>query len=48
MHFGSPSEYQKEMYTRVLMGSIDLATLVFPKGTRKENADILARRLIID
>ncbi|XP_046581761.1 xaa-Pro aminopeptidase ApepP-like [Haliotis rubra] len=31
-HFGVPTDYQKECYTRVLMGHINLALLKWPKG----------------
>ena len=30
MHFGSPTPYQKECFTRVLKGHIKLCTMVFP------------------
>ena len=35
---------QIETYTRVLMGVIDLASVVFPQGTGDADVDILARR----
>ncbi|MPD03154.1 Xaa-Pro aminopeptidase 2 [Portunus trituberculatus] len=44
MHYGTPTPMQVEAYTRVLMGAIDLATLVFPEGTGDTDVDILARR----
>ncbi|KAF2352830.1 Creatinase N-terminal [Trinorchestia longiramus] len=44
LHFGTPTAFQKEAYTRVLMGALDLARLVFPKGTTDTNIDVLARR----
>ncbi|KAJ8314761.1 hypothetical protein KUTeg_006911 [Tegillarca granosa] len=31
-HFGIPTQYEKECYTRVLMGHIDLARLQWPSG----------------
>ena len=31
-HYGKPSDYQKESYTRVLMGQVDLAMAVIPEG----------------
>mmetsp|Transcript_10818 Transcript_10818/g.16466 ORF Transcript_10818/g.16466 Transcript_10818/m.16466 type:complete len:641 (-) Transcript_10818:45-1967(-) len=40
---GEPSVQQKAMYTRVLMGHIDLARCVFPKGTPGCMLDSLAR-----
>lgn len=30
MHYGTPTDFQKEAYTRVLMGAIEYASLVFP------------------
>jgi len=50
VHFGSrecgPMEFQKEAYTRVLMGTLDLARAVWPKarGYTGKDLDILARR----
>ncbi|CAG0885290.1 unnamed protein product [Cyprideis torosa] len=43
MHYGTPTAKQIEAYTRVLMGSIDLARLVFPEGTSDSGLDIAAR-----
>ncbi|KAA0186303.1 hypothetical protein HAZT_HAZT005120, partial [Hyalella azteca] len=44
LHFGAPTELQKEAYTRVLMGAVDLTLLVFPKGTSDVNVDVITRR----
>ncbi|XP_060263576.1 xaa-Pro aminopeptidase 2 isoform X2 [Ovis aries] len=33
VHWGTPSAFQKEAYTRVLIGNIDLSRLVFPAAT---------------
>ncbi|XP_068204173.1 uncharacterized protein [Palaemon carinicauda] len=44
MHYGEPTEFQKEAYTRVLMGAVDLAILTFPEGTSDRDVDIIARR----
>ncbi|MBN3309140.1 XPP2 aminopeptidase, partial [Amia calva] len=44
VHWGTPTDFQKEAFTRVLMGNIDLSSLVFPSGTRGINIEILARR----
>lgn len=44
LHFGRPTAEQKELYTRVLMGSIDLATLIFPQSTDETRIDIVARQ----
>ena len=32
-HFGTPTSFEKEAYTRVLMGAIDLACAVWANGT---------------
>ena len=49
-HFGQPNDFEKEAYTRVLMGSIDLARAVFISnhGTTDSRLDILARYKIIN
>ncbi|XP_035144585.1 xaa-Pro aminopeptidase 2 isoform X2 [Callithrix jacchus] len=33
VHWGTPSTFQKEAYTRVLIGNIDLSRLIFPAAT---------------
>ena len=43
-HYGEPTQFEKEAYTRVLMGSLDLAQAVFKTGTPDTRVDILARR----
>ncbi|CAI5982289.1 unnamed protein product [Closterium sp. NIES-64] len=43
VHFGTPSDYEKECYTRVLQGHIVLDRAVFPQGTPGFTLDILAR-----
>ncbi|XP_044736863.1 xaa-Pro aminopeptidase ApepP-like [Chrysoperla carnea] len=43
LHMGEPTQEQKEMYTRVLMGQIQLSSLIFPANMIMGNADILAR-----
>lgn len=42
-HYGDPSDFEREVYTRVLMGSIDLARATFLDGTPDTRLDILAR-----
>jgi len=47
VHYGNPTDWEKECYTRVLLGNLDLERAVFPKGGWKingEDLDILARR----
>ncbi|XP_071955548.1 xaa-Pro aminopeptidase ApepP-like [Antedon mediterranea] len=42
-HFGNPTAFHKEAYTRVLMGSIDLAKLTFRTGIYGRDIDVVAR-----
>uniref|UniRef100_K7F8H1 X-prolyl aminopeptidase 2 n=1 Tax=Pelodiscus sinensis TaxID=13735 RepID=K7F8H1_PELSI len=46
VHWGTPTPFQKEAYTRVLMGNIDLARLVFPSGTSGRMVEAFARRAL--
>jgi Xaa-Pro aminopeptidase len=43
VHLGSPSEFERECFTRVLQGHIRLAQCVFPRGTTGPQLDVLAR-----
>lgn len=44
LHFGNPTPFQKEAYTRVLSGLLNLGALVFPDGrTDFSDVDVLAR-----
>lgn len=43
LHLGQPTEFQRECFTRVLQGHIDLAEAVFPEGTAGPTLDVLAR-----
>lgn len=47
-HFGIPTQYEKECYTRVLMGHIDLARLQWPSGVYGREIDAVARRHLWD
>ncbi|XP_022089810.1 xaa-Pro aminopeptidase 1-like isoform X2 [Acanthaster planci] len=42
-HFGTPTPFMKEAYTRVLLGSIDLAMAVFRTGIYGRDIDSIAR-----
>jgi len=42
-HFGTPKDIEKEAYTRVLMGAIDLAMTVWPEGLYGSDLDVRAR-----
>lgn len=46
LHFGEPTAEQKDAYTRVLIGSIQLSSLTFPDDLRTDQIDILARELL--
>ncbi|XP_074863802.1 xaa-Pro aminopeptidase 2 [Carettochelys insculpta] len=46
LHWGDPTPLQKEAYTRVLMGNIDLARLVFPSKTSGRMVEAFARRAL--
>ncbi|XP_030431229.1 xaa-Pro aminopeptidase 2 isoform X3 [Gopherus evgoodei] len=46
VHWGEPTPFQKEAYTRVLMGNIDLARLVFPSETSGRMVEAFARQAL--
>jgi len=46
IHLGTPNEKQKEMFTYVLQGSMNLARAIFPQGTYGRNIDVYARRFL--
>lgn len=45
-HFGEPTADEKDAYTRVLLGNLDLERVVFPANSKYSGADfdVLARR----
>jgi Xaa-Pro aminopeptidase len=43
MHFGTPTRHEKDAFTRVLKGHIQLDRAVFPKGTTGFVLDVLSR-----
>lgn len=43
VHFGTPSPQQVEVFTKLLKGCIDLASLKFPKGYTMQNLEIVLR-----
>lgn len=47
-HFGTPTEQEKEDFTRVLKGHIDLAIQKYPAGTRGSQLDAFARKHLWD
>lgn len=46
VHWGTPTAFQKEAYTRVLMGNIDLSRIIFPAATSGRLLDALARKAL--
>ncbi|NXD86319.1 XPP2 aminopeptidase, partial [Halcyon senegalensis] len=48
VHWGVPTPLQKEAYTRVLMGNIDLSRLIFPPNTAGGTVESFARRALWD
>nr|XP_040030408.1 xaa-Pro aminopeptidase 2 [Gasterosteus aculeatus aculeatus] len=46
VHWGAPTAMQKEAFTRVLMGNIEISRTVFPSGTRGVNMEMLGRRAL--
>ncbi|XP_027289312.1 xaa-Pro aminopeptidase 2 isoform X2 [Cricetulus griseus] len=46
VHWGTPTAFQKEAYTRVLMGNIDLSRLIFPASTKGRMVEAFARRAL--
>uniref|UniRef100_A0A8C9QFI7 Xaa-Pro aminopeptidase 2 n=1 Tax=Spermophilus dauricus TaxID=99837 RepID=A0A8C9QFI7_SPEDA len=48
VHWGTPSAFQKEAYTRVLMGNIDLSRLIFPAATSGRMVEAFARKALWD
>lgn len=48
MHFGSPTERERECFTRVLKGQIGLASAVFPERIKGNCLDSFARKYLWD
>eukprot|EP00127_Corallochytrium_limacisporum_P007120 Clim_evm39s242 gene=Clim_evmTU39s242 len=48
VHFGEPTQFQRECFTRVLKGHIGLATLTFPNNTNGHCVDAFARKALWD
>ena len=46
VHYGTPTQHQKECFTRVLKGHIALASAVFPNKTKGHCVDSLARQYL--
>lgn len=50
LHYGEPSEFERETYTRVLMGAIDMMSLIFDESSRAAYRlnDLIARRHLFE
>ncbi|XP_064599693.1 xaa-Pro aminopeptidase 1-like [Liolophura sinensis] len=48
MHFGTPSGFEKEAFTRVAKGHINLCSAIFPCGVKGHMLDTLARTALWD
>lgn len=48
MHLGTPNDFEKECYTRVLKGQINLGTTIFPNKVKGQVLDTLARKALWD
>uniref|UniRef100_A0A4W4F960 Xaa-Pro aminopeptidase 1 n=1 Tax=Electrophorus electricus TaxID=8005 RepID=A0A4W4F960_ELEEL len=48
MHFGTPTDYEKECFTYVLKGHIAVSAAVFPNGTKGHLLDSFARAALWD
>ena len=48
LHFGTPSDFQKDCFTRVLKGNIALVSAVFPNKVVGNTLDTLARKALWD
>ncbi|KAK7922519.1 hypothetical protein WMY93_009421 [Mugilogobius chulae] len=46
VHWGTPTAMQREAYTRVLMGNIEISRTIFPSGTRGVNMEMLGRKAL--
>jgi len=44
VHFGTPSDFERQMFTHVVKGHISLANCVFPSGINGYRLDVLARQ----
>ncbi|XP_046805736.1 xaa-Pro aminopeptidase ApepP isoform X2 [Lucilia cuprina] len=48
LHFGIPTDFEKECYTRVLKGQLVLGSTIFPKKVKGQVLDTLARKSLWD
>lgn len=48
IHLGTPTEYERECFTRVLKGQLQLGTAIFPSKIRGNYLDAFARKFLWD
>lgn len=48
LHFGTPTDYEKECFTRVLKGQMSLGCAIFPEKIKGNCLDSFARRFLWD
>lgn len=48
LHFGTPTNYEKDCYTRVLKGQLQLASRIFPTKIKGNHLDSFAREYLWD
>ncbi|XP_032229694.1 xaa-Pro aminopeptidase 1 isoform X1 [Nematostella vectensis] len=48
VHFGKPTRYEQECFTRVFKGHVSLAMTVFPNKTTGHRLEVLARKALWD
>ncbi|XP_013109085.1 xaa-Pro aminopeptidase ApepP isoform X1 [Stomoxys calcitrans] len=48
LHFGEPTDFQMETYTRVLKGQLGLGATIFPNKVKGQVLDTLARKALWD
>jgi len=46
LHFGTPTEFERAAFTRVVKGHINLANFIFPNGVKGNCLDVLARKAL--
>uniref|UniRef100_A0AAR2K5Q9 X-prolyl aminopeptidase (aminopeptidase P) 2, membrane-bound n=1 Tax=Pygocentrus nattereri TaxID=42514 RepID=A0AAR2K5Q9_PYGNA len=46
VHWGKPTALQKDAFTRVLKGNIEISRTIFPAGTKGVNIEMLGRRAL--
>ncbi|XP_030379915.1 xaa-Pro aminopeptidase ApepP isoform X2 [Scaptodrosophila lebanonensis] len=47
-HFGNPTDFQKEAYTRVLKGQLTMGSTIFPAKVKGQVLDTIARKALWD